>query len=161
VAGTFAAIQSEGWLATRSSLRFRRAKGGGPDRDRTGDLMNAMLRKPCSTDHDLENWAVIVRNCFTYRATILGGPPIFAEVLHGAFQGPQTVAEIEETDAGAISQLKQPAVVRDRLASGSGSTSASTVLRELRINVGVSSFKANPRRTTSLTTLRTSRSNAA
>ena len=31
-----------GWPATRSSLRFRRAKGGGPDRDRTGDLMNAI-----------------------------------------------------------------------------------------------------------------------
>ncbi len=39
----FARIQSEGWLAIRSSLcEVLRAKDGGPDRDRTGDLMNAI-----------------------------------------------------------------------------------------------------------------------
>jgi hypothetical protein len=39
----FARIHSEGWLAIRSSLcEVWRAKDGGPDRDRTGDLMNAI-----------------------------------------------------------------------------------------------------------------------
>jgi hypothetical protein len=43
VRSSFAPIQSEGWLAIRSSLcEVWRAKDGGPDRDRTGDLMNAI-----------------------------------------------------------------------------------------------------------------------
>ena len=39
----FAQIESEGWLAIRSSLcEVWRAKDVGPDRDRTGDLLNAI-----------------------------------------------------------------------------------------------------------------------